>query len=247
MGGLSLFLLTGCFASAPEPIVADSFLYQPAFCEDHLLRGPARPYHPRPGDLMFAADNSKFWTFMHKLAGTSHPTHSGIVFLKPDGSTGILEAGPYDTLRVRTLDAIPHLKNYEEMGRVWLRARKTPITPEQSAALTAWAMAQDGKRFAICRLGQQLTPLSLRGPVRTHFVAHPRGDRNNFFCSELVMESLVASGLFDAKYARPAATYPRDIFLEESPNPYLNKHLKLPCWDPPARWVSSAEACVDGK
>ncbi|MCI0378214.1 MAG: hypothetical protein L0215_11460, partial [Gemmataceae bacterium] len=63
------------------------------------------------------------------------------------------------------------------------------------------------------------------------------GLRQSYFCSELVMECLVAAGLFDADAARPSATYPRDMFLDRSPNPYLNHTLKLaPDWDPPARW-----------
>lgn len=232
-------LLLAGFGQSANYAECGSYLYQPAYCEDEILRGPARPYELQPGDIMLAADGSKFWTFMHKLAFTSHPTHSAVVFRRPDGTMAILEAGPYDTMRVRTLDALPHLANYEAAGRVWIRRRAVPITEEQSARLTEWALAQDGKRFAICRLGQQLTPLSLRGPLRTYVVGKPRGDRNNFFCSELVMETLVAAGLVDANTARPSATYPRDIFMDDSMNLYLKKHLKLaPCWDPPARWVS---------
>ena len=44
--------------------------------------------------------------------------------------------------------------------------------------------------------------------------------------------ALVAAGLIDAKTARPAATYPRDLFMDHSYNLYINKHLKLaPDWD----------------
>ena len=69
-------------------------------------------------------------------------------------------------------------------------------------------------------------------------MGRPRFDRNSYFCSELVMEALVNAGLVDPRTTRPSATYPRDIFLDRSANPYLDKHLKLaPCWDPPARWT----------
>jgi hypothetical protein len=222
-----------------------SYLYQPAYCEDQILRGPARPYQLQPGDIFMSADGSKFWLTMHKLAGTSHPTHSGIVFRRLDGTIAILEAGPHDTLRIRTLDAVPHLQSYETEGRVWIRRRAVPLTKEQSDCLTAFAMAQDGKLFALIRLGGQLTPLRSRGPLRTYVMGKPHGgDRPAYYCSELVTETLVASGLVDGKTARPSATYPRDLFMDHSPNLYINKHFKLaPCWDPPARWVSGIEPC----
>jgi hypothetical protein len=87
---------------------------------------------------------------------------------------------------------------------------------------------------------QQLTVFRSRGPIRTEFVGKPHGlDRNSFFCSELVTEACVYAGLMDAETARPSATYPRDLYMDASLNPYLNKHLKLaPCWDPPARWTT---------
>src|SRR5262245_35145692 len=214
------------FVPSTEPACIGSYLYQPVFCEDFVLRGPARPYSPQPGDLMFSADGSLFWLIGHNLAGTSHPTHSGVVFKRRDGSIAILEAGPHDTLFLRTLDAIPHLKSYEDEGRVWLRRRAVPLTEEESARLTEFAEIQDGKRFALMRLCVQLSPFRPRGPLRTRFLGKPHGpDQRKYYCSELVMEALVYAGLTDAETARPAATYPRDIFLEKSLNPYLNRHL----------------------
>lgn len=233
-----------CTGAAPGPGPAapkvGSYLYQPAYATDFELRLPARPYEPQPGDLFFSTDGSQFWKLMHNLAGTSHPTHSGIAFRRPDGSMAILEAGPHDTMRINTIDALPHLVSYEQEGRVWMRRRAAPLTEEQSNRLTEFALMQEGKRFAIARLGQQLLPIRPRGPIKTVFFGKPHGpDRSSYYCAELVMESLVYAGLLDPKTTRPACTYPRDIFMDESLNPYLNKHLKLcPCWDPPARWTS---------
>lgn len=222
----------------PAPIPA-SFLYQPSYCEDHVLRLPARPYDPQPGDILLATDHSLFWITMHKLAGTSHPTHSAILFRRPDGGMGVIEGGPHDTLRCTALDALPHLNSYEAKGRVWIRRRAVPLTDEQSACLTRFALATDGRRFALGRLGLQLTPFRPRGPVRTEFMGQPHFDRPSYYCSELVTEACVAAGLLDAATARPSATYPRDLFMDASPNPYLNRHLKLaPAWDPPARWTA---------
>jgi hypothetical protein len=230
--------------SAPPP----SYLYEPAYAIDNVLRGEARPYVPQPGDILLATDSNFFWKITHDLALAFEPHNSAVVVALPDGGLGVLEAGPDDCLFVRINPLLPHLKHYSEKGPVWIRKRKTPLTPEQSAALTAFALRQNGKWFALPRLGGQLTIFRSRGPLRTFFLGKPRGDRSGYFCSELVTESLVASGLIDPATARPAATYPHDLFFEKSLNFYLRHHFSLVCgWEPPARWVCQpvGGACTD--
>jgi hypothetical protein len=228
---------------AGKPAPCGSYLWRPAYCEDQVLRGPSRAYSLQPGDIIMSADGSVFWKLMHNLAGTSHPTHSMIAFRMPDGRMAILEGGPHDTLKCRVLDALPHLLSYENEGRVWIRARAVPLTAEQSARLTEFAMATDERRFALGRLAQQLTIFRTRGPLRTAIMGKPQGlERSSYFCSELVCEACVYAGILDARTTRPSATYPRDLFMDRSLNPYLNKHLKLaPAWDPPARWTSNPD------
>jgi hypothetical protein len=228
----------------PQP--PGSFLWQPTYEIDYELRGPTRPYQPQPGDIVLSTDTSKFWKFAHNLAGTGHPTHSMIVFALPDGKMGILEGGPHDTMKCRILDALPHIFSYEVQGRIWVRPRAVPLTPEQSGRLTEFALATNERRFAIGRLAEQLTIFRTRGPVRTAFVGYPHGlERQSFFCSELVTEACVYAGILDPETTRPSATYPRDLYLDRSINLYINKHLKLaPCWDPPARWTSFPSPCV---
>jgi hypothetical protein len=225
-------------SSPGEGMAGGSFLWQPSYCVDHWLRGPARPYAPQPGDIFLCTTESAFLRAAHHLAGASDPHHSGLVVARSDGRLAVLEAGPHNTLHVRLRDALPHLASYAH-GRVWIRQRRVPLTAEQSARLTAFAEAQDGKRFAWGRLLAQMTPLRSRGPVRTQFLGGPHGERRSYFCSELVMEACVAAGLVDAATARPVATYPRDLFFDRSPNPYLDRTLRLwECWEPPARWTS---------
>jgi hypothetical protein len=228
------------FFDSGKPAPPGSYLWQPSYQEDQILRAPTRPYVPQPGDIVMSADGSVFWKLMHNLAGTSHPTHSMIVFQMPDGRMGIIEGGPHDTLKCRVLDALPHMFTYEAEGRVWVRRRACPLTPEQSTKLTEFALKVDGRDFALARLAGQLTPFRSRGPIKTAFLGKPQGiDRNNYYCSELVCEACVYAGLMDPQTTRPAATYPRDLFMDRSLNPWLNKHLKLaPAWDPPARWTS---------
>ena len=177
---------------------------------------------------------------MHNLAGTSHPTHSMIVFAMPDGRPAILEAGPHDTLRCRAMEAIPHLASYEPEGRVWVRRRAIPLTPEQSAKLTEFCLAVNGRDFSLRRLAVQITPFRCRGPIRTYFVGKPHGlDREAYYCAELVCEACAYCGIMDPETTRPSATYPRDLFFGTSLNLYLKNHLRMePDWDPPARWTA---------
>src|SRR2546423_1797862 len=141
-------LLAGA-APADAPPPGASYLYQPAFCIDWTLRGPAEAYVPQPGDIMLRLDSSTFWRVTHYLALAFDPNGSGIVFARPDGTLAVLEAGPNDTMWVQTLDLLPHLQEYACSGRVWIRRRCMPLTKEESCRLTAFALAQDGKRFAL--------------------------------------------------------------------------------------------------
>jgi hypothetical protein len=245
VGSLVIPLLcAGCIsadpASSPQ---ADSFIYEPAYSLDDRLRGDAKPYAFQPGDIVLPTEFDIFWSVAHDIAGAFQPHHSGIVIAMPDGSLGVLEGGPHNTLRIGILDPIESMKEYEEVGPVWVRRRAVPLTEEQSRKLTEFALKQGGKRFALIRQGAQMTHLGSRGPLRTWITGRVHGpDRSAYFCSELVAEALVAAELIDEKTARPRATYPRDLFMDSSYNRFLNRHLKLaPDWDPPARWVSDPE------
>jgi len=222
-----------------QPCDIDSFLYDPAYCLDNLVRGKARAYVPQPGDVMLATDRNLFWKITHDMAFAFEPHNSALVVARRDGSLATFEAGPNDTLRINLLPMLPHLKEYADKGPVWIRKHKAPLTAEQSACLTDFAERQNGKRFALGRLGVQLTPFRDRGPLRTRFLGGPHGERNSYYCSELVLEALVAAGLVDARTTRPSASYPHDLFFDRSFNPYINRHRPLECdWDPPARWLN---------
>lgn len=223
-------------SSQPDPV---SYLAQPAYCLKDVIHLPLREYVPQPGDLFLSTDQALWSRFGHALAGGPGLHHSGTIFALPDGGLGLLEAGPYNTPTIQVLDPWKHMNDHVMMGdQVYVRRRKVPLTPEQSARLTAWACAQNGKPFATCRMLRQITPFRTRGPIRTHFMGFPNGERDRFFCSELVCETCVFAGLMDPVTTRPSATYPADLFFGCSINPYLDQHLwKLEVsWDPPARW-----------
>jgi hypothetical protein len=234
-----LVALTPCVAAQS---CGGSYLYDPAYCLDYAYRGAAREYTPQAGDIVFSTDDNPIWKVLFNCAGTGHPHHSAIAFARSDGTMSILESGPHDTLRVELLDPIPHLTSYDVKGRVWIRQRRTPLTAEESARLTAFAEAQEKRRFAMGRLGQQLTLLRARGPIRTQWVGGPHGNRDSYFCCELLMEACVAAGIVDPVTTRPSATFPRDVFFDRSINPWINRHLNLSHdWFPPARWASDPD------
>jgi hypothetical protein len=231
-------LWAACPAFGDTIPAAGSYLYQPAFSLDDNLRAPAEPYVPQPGDIFLATDQALWARAGHWFAGGAGVHHSGIVFRRSDGRIALVEAGPFNSIQVEVMDPVEHMRAHVQAGdKVWVRRRRAPLTPEQSAALTAFVERQDGKPFAVLRLLGQTTPFRSRGPLRTWFVGKPHGERDRFFCSELVVESCVAAGLMDATTARPAATYPRDLFFGRSLNLYLDKHLNLDEWEPPARWT----------
>ena len=169
-------LFAAMFCGCDPDGSCEAYLYQPAYCLDFELRGPARPYSPQPGDILLATDGKIFWKITHNLAGTGHPHHTGVVFQRPDGSMAVLEAGPHDTVRINNLDWYPHMVEYEQKGRIWIRQRKCPLTPEQSACLTEFCLAQEGKFFALGPARQAGDAISqpravahgLHGPAARH-------------------------------------------------------------------------------
>jgi hypothetical protein len=234
----AIFLSCLCLADAsPEP--SPGFLYQPAFATDGVRREPCVSYCPQPGDIFMATDNDWVQIVGHRLAFSGPPHHSGIVVARPEGRFAVLEAGPHNGVKVCLIDVLDHLRSYEVKNEiVWIRRRKIPLTAEQSARLTEWAVRQDGKEFAVIRIAGQLTFLRSRGPIRTFFVGGPHGERDTYFCSELAMESCVYAGLLDPARTRPSATYPRDLFFGDSLNPFLHFNLAInSAWEPPARWT----------
>jgi hypothetical protein len=190
------------------------------------------PYTPREGDIILYSDDSVLWRWLYALARTGPPYHVGIVTRLPDGRPAVLEAGPYDTNYVYLMDVLPRLHTHN--GPAWVRRLRVPLPPDQSARLTAFALAQTNKRFALGRLALQITPLKARGPLRSHLFGSPRLDHRRWFCSQLVVAAAGAAGLLDLRAIPPNSVYPRDLFVD-SPYDFL------PLWEPPARWTPGPE------
>lgn len=201
-------------------------------CSSYLLRCDAStpqcvPYVPQAGDLVFFDKPSRVWDLMDFIAGTEAPDHLGIVVAMPDGSPRILEAGPDASRHVYLLDAFPRLQGFK--GTIFVRRLRCPLTPEQSCALTDFALRQEGKRYALLRLARQITPLRTRGPLRTQLFGRTIIDRRRWICSDLAITAGTVAGLFDPKVMPASSIYARDVLDDNTFN--------LSClYEPAARW-----------
>ncbi len=227
MGPAVCLLLSGA-ATSPEGYL----LVRPPGLGGALLE-KAVAYVPREGDLIFYDDHNRAWTALFALAGTGPPLHVGIVVKDRDGALVVLEAGPDDTLWVELLDVGPRLRQFDRdyRGTVTVRRCKRALTREQSAALTKFALAQKGKRYAALRLLQQGTLLRARGPLEP-MLAKTHLDRASWICSELTVAAGTVVGLFDPKVVRSNVTYPRDLVDDR-------KHALGDVWEGPAEWRPS--------
>lgn len=217
-----------CLAGAPD---AGSFLLIPACGSDGQPCMRAVPYCPSEGDIVLFDDHSSTWRFLYKMVGSDMPDHSGIVVRLPDGRAALLESGPDDGKLagpyVRLLEAMPRLHQFQ--GTMYIRRLRCPLSPAQSAALTDFALAQEGKRYALGRLLLQATPIRCRSGLRAKVFGHTHMDRCSWLCSELVVAAGTAAGLFDPKVHHANRIYPLDMFED-------TKYDLSGTWEKPAAW-----------
>jgi hypothetical protein len=204
----------------------NGWLLAPGACP-HDPAAPREPYLPKPGDLVFYTSDRFRQRIFYSLAYTGKPYHVGIVVSLPDGRPAVLEAGPYDYIHVYLMDLLPRLQTHQ--GTIRIRRLRTPLTAEQSARLTAFALGQTGKRFAVLRIVLEITPFRTHGPIRSRLFGSARINRHSWFCSELVIASLAVAGVVDPTVMKPNTLYPRDLY---SDRPFDLK----PCWEEPRLW-----------
>jgi hypothetical protein len=221
------------------------YLYQPAYDLTAIPRDPVVCYDPKPGDILLFSDTDRFWSLMYRIAWTGRPGHTGIVVRMLDGCLGVLEAGYNDTTWTRITPLEYRINEFH--GTVWVRQREIPMTPEQDRMLTEFAAAADGGRYAVGRFILQLTQIRSRGPLRTYVLGGPRGMGHRYYCAEETLEALVYIGLLDARTTRPAATYPQDLFYDQSRNLYVDHHPPLlGKWKPPCLWTAIPGSTLTG-
>ena len=221
------------------------YLYQPAYDLTVQPRLPASRYEPRAGDVLLLSDSDKIWTLLYRIALTGKPGHSGVVVTMEDGRLGVLEAGYNDTIWVRVTPLDYRLNEYH--GTVWIRQREIPLSPDEDRRLTEFAMAVNGQRYGLGQFMLQITPLRSRGPIRTNFLGKSRGIGGRYVCAQETLEALIYAGVIDPSTARPAATYPQDLFYDRSRNLYLDKNPPLAGgWSQPRLWNALEGSTLTG-
>lgn len=191
----------------------------------------AQEYAPREGDLVFFDDHSIVWTVLFAWAGTGPPLHMGIVVKRKDGSLAVLEAGPDDSIWVTIQPVAERLRQFDrdfKGGTITIRRCKQELTPERSQALTKFAEAQEGKRYAIIRLLLQGTPFRARGPIRELFFAHTFLDRWTWICSELAVAAATVAAVCPST-VKANVTYPADLVNN-------NRHDLSKVWHDAETW-----------
>jgi hypothetical protein len=126
----------------------------------------------------------------------------------------VLEAGPDDSVRVKRLDVDTRLPQFQadfKGGLIRVRRCKKVLAEAESKALTAFAAAQDGKRYAVGRLMLQATPLRDRGKEGVLAKGKTILDRDAWICSELSVAAGTVAKLFDPEVVHSTVAYPRDL------------------------------------
>jgi hypothetical protein len=190
------------------------------------------PFVPQEGDLMLTTSTGKMYAFLFALGRSGHPYHSGLVVRRSTGELEILEIGG-SSAHWTTLRTIPErltslFQDFgDKGGAIWFRRRRCPLTPEQSARLTAFAESQVRKPFI--------------KKVEVPFFSLNRGrpnsgdlDQKNWVCSEMLVTAMTHAGLIPAEsIANPSKIWPRDMFYDQGIDMSAG-------WEKPLRWTGSA-------
>lgn len=222
------------YAPAEAPC---GYLYQPAVDLHTTPRPPAVRYAPQAGDVLLLSDPDPLFNVLYVFARSGKPGHCALVVTMPDGRPGMLESGFSFTPFTRLTPLEYGLNLYA--GHVWVRARETPLTPEQDRRLTEFAVMADGTGYNMKKFANQLSFFRSRAPLVTRFAGKPVGTGREYTCVQVVVEALVYAGLVDARTARPSATFAQDLFYDRARNPYIDRHPPLAGrgWGGPQLWT----------
>jgi hypothetical protein len=215
-----LCCLTGCLvALGAEP--HGSYITSTTPGPDGKYLTFTERYVPQQGDIVLYNDHNPTWGFLYHYVGSDFPNHSGLVVKLSDGRPAVLESGPDDGktlgLHVFLLEASSRLEQYKIQwnGAIYIRRLRQPLTPEQSAALTDWAIQQAGKHYATLRLLLQGTPIRCRSGLREQIFAKTYDNRERWLCCELAVAGLAHVGVLDPNVIKGNRTYPRDVLYDD--------------------------------
>ena len=234
-----VFVASFSAGAAPREPQAFGVLARPQPSLHFNVEAPLTAYSPAPGDIVLSTSDKRSSTLLYRFVLVGLPTHIGIVVRLPEGGLGVFEAGGGGDFRTRTTALETRFARGGDRA-IWIRKPKRPLTGEQERRLNEFAALSEDKGYSYRRaLGLVWVFVTdARGPLRTFFDGQPKGLRDDFICSEAVLEALAYAGLVDSTTARPEATTPRDLMLDRSTNLYIRRHPPLACgWQPPALWI----------
>jgi hypothetical protein len=230
----SILWLAGLICTATPAQPQAGFVYYKMFASDGIVCLETRPYTPHEGDIVIFTYNNSVWRIFYNLADSGPPYHTGIVIREPSGRLSSLEVASTDDWKVYILPLAERLPAYE--GRVWIRRLKTPLTATESAQLTDFATDQTEKDYAF---GRVLLSATLRpcGALGRRLLGETSLQRDDWFCSELVVAACVAAGKLDPKEVAAHGIYPRDLFTD--------KPFDLSAtWERPMLWSARAASAT---
>ncbi len=206
---------------------------------DHGCHGEA-PYEPQPGDLYFGWGGGLPQKAAYRLVLAGPPSHVGIFVRMPDGEMMVLEATTNepeygDKPGVFLRPALWRLQTYQ--GPLWIRKLRCPLAPEESADLTQFALCQCGKPFARWR-SILISPFArpVKGPLCMKLTGPAPLNRDNWFCSEIIMVGCIIIHRVDHCRVKPTCIDPRDMFQD--------RQLDLSCsWEKPVGVQWKCPAC----
>jgi hypothetical protein len=232
-----LALLSFSLTSPPASENA-SYLFRAPLASARGVPRQGEPYSPQEGDIVLFDDHCTWATRVYQCIGTGGPMHAALVFYRADGTPGLLEAGPHFVQKVVVSEIEPRFHTHD--GSILIRRLKTPLTWDQSEALTEFCEAQEGKSYALARVLLQGTPLRARGPLRTQCLGKTCLDRERWMCSELVVAAMTAAGVLNAKEHPANSFYPRDLCYDDE------RHDLSRAFEAPALWYPRAELEYNG-
>jgi hypothetical protein len=228
----SLVAMISLLGTLPELTERPSYLFQMQSGPDHKVRLISQRYHPQPGDLILFDSHDTLITKIYQTCGSGCPLHAGIVFLKEDGTPAILEAGTNAVMKVFVFDLSPRMHGFD--GTILVRQPRKALTPEQAQQLREFALAQEGKPYALGRAILHASPLRPRDPIFMQPFGRTVLDRERWICSELTVAAATAAGVLDPNLHPANMMLPRDLCYDE-------RYDLSPHYETPALWSPNAE------
>jgi hypothetical protein len=236
LGAVLILAAPECSGAAPpaDPNLQAGYVVVPVN-DVHGSHLETIPYLPQPGDIVLFDDENPVYHFLFALRGAGPPVHVAIAFVRPDGRPALLDlTGPtVRTGKVSLLEVMPRLENYH--GVICVRRLRCPLSPRQSADLCQFAVAQQGKEFALGRMLLQGTPFCCRSGLRHYLFAGTCMNRTRWLCSELVVAAATAAHVLDPKAFPANSIYPGDLA-------YDHRYDLSGLYQTPVLWVAQPPA-----